>query len=116
MRHHDKIRKFGREVGQRKALLKSLALSLVLNKKITTTEDKAKELRPFMEKLLSRAKMNNLASRRLLISRLGAMAGVSELIENLGPKYKERHGGYTRIVKLGRRFSDGSHMAVIEFV
>ena len=118
MRHHDNIRKFGRERGQRNALLKSLALSLVVHKKITTTEAKAKELRPFVEKLVTRAKIKTLASRRLLVSRLGVGvgAGIKELVDNLAPKYEKRAGGYTRIVKLQRRLSDGSPMAVIEFV
>lgn len=116
MRHHDNIRKFGREKGVRRALLKSLARALVMNKKITTTEAKAKELRPFVEKLVTRAKNKNLASRRLLVSRLGTSTEVKELVENLGPKYEKRSGGYTRIIKLPRRLSDGGKMAVIEFV
>ena len=116
MRHHKHNRKFGRERGQRNALLKSLALSLVLHKKITTTEAKAKEIRPFVEKLITRAKVKTLASRRLLASRLGDPAAVKELMGTLGPKYQTRPGGYTRILKLPRRLSDGSRMAVIEFV
>ncbi len=116
MRHHDNIRKFGRERGQRNALLKSLALALVVHKKITTTEAKAKELRPFVEKLLTRAKIKTIASRRLLASRLGVGEGVTELVDTLAPKYEKRSGGYTRIIKLPRRLSDGAAMAVIEFV
>ncbi len=116
MRHHNNIRKFGRETGQRTALLKSLALSLVMHKKITTSEAKAKELRPFVEKLVTRAKIKTLASRRLLAARLGVPEGVKELVDTLGPKYEKRAGGYTRIIKLPRRLSDGSAMAVIEFV
>ncbi|MDO8591274.1 MAG: 50S ribosomal protein L17 [bacterium] len=115
MRHHKQNRKFGRERGQRHALLKSLALSLVIHKKITTTEAKAKELRPFVEKLVTRAKIKTLASQRLLAARLGT-SGVKELVNTLGPKYEKRKGGYTRIFKLPRRLSDGSTMAVIEFV
>ena len=116
MRHHDNIRKFGRQRGQRNALLKSLALSLVIRKKITTTEAKAKELRPFVEKLVTRAKIKTLASQRILVAKLGVEKGVRELINNLGPKYQSRAGGYTRIIKLPRRLSDGGAMAVIEFV
>lgn len=116
MRHHDNIRKFGLETGQRTALLKSLALALITRKKITTTEAKAKELRPFVEKLVTRAKIKTLASRRLLVSRLGDVYGVKELVGMVAPKYEKRAGGYTRIVKLPRRLSDGSAMAVIEFV
>ena len=116
MRHHKHNRKFGRERGQRNALLKSLALSLVTRKKITTSEAKAKELRPFVEKLVTRAKIKTLASHRLLMARLGSEHGVKELIKNLAPKYDKRPGGYTRIVKLPRRLSDGGAMAVIEFI
>lgn len=116
MRHHDNIRKFGRERGQRLALLKSLALALVTHGNITTTEAKAKELRPFVEKLVTRAKDKTLASRRLLLSRLGVEDGVSRLIKDVAPKYEKRAGGYTRIVKLPRRLSDGGAMAVIEFI
>lgn len=103
-------------MGGRKALLKSLALSLVIHKKITTTEAKAKELRPFVEKLVTRAKVNNIASKRMLVAKIGAGKGVTELMSKLAPKYEKRLGGYTRIVKLQRRLSDGSPMAVIEFV
>ena len=116
MRHHNANRKFGRERGQRNALLKSLALSLVIRKKITTTEAKAKELRPFVEKLVTRAKIKTVASQRLLVARLGVQNGVKELVAVLAPKYEKRAGGYTRIVKLPRRLSDGAAMAVIEFV
>lgn len=116
MRHHDNIRKFGRERGQRVALLKSLALSLVMKNKITTTEAKAKELRPFVEKLVTRAKVGTLASHRLLISRLGSIDAVARLMKDTAAKYEKRAGGYTRIVKLPRRLSDGAAMAVIEFI
>ncbi|MBI2475688.1 MAG: 50S ribosomal protein L17 [Candidatus Taylorbacteria bacterium] len=116
MRHHKQNRKFGLERGQRRALLKSLALALIKHKKITTTEAKAKELRPLVEKLVTRAKIKTLASRRLLVARLGAEEAAKELLDTLGPKYGKRTGGYTRIVKLPRRLSDGGKMAVIEFI
>ncbi|MCR4311546.1 MAG: 50S ribosomal protein L17 [Candidatus Taylorbacteria bacterium] len=116
MRHHNNVRKFGRTSGGRRALLKSLALSLVVHKKIVTTEAKAKELRPFIEKLVTRAKNPSIASRKLLISRLGVAKGVTELMKNIAPKYEKRSGGYTRIVKMQRRLTDGSAMAMIEFV
>ena len=115
MNHHRKIRKFGRETNQRNALIKSLALSLVLNSKIRTTEAKAKELRPFIEKLVTKSKAGTLASRRLIASRVGEGA-VKEMIEVIAPKYKDRKGGFTRVVKLGSRTSDASPMAMIEFV
>jgi large subunit ribosomal protein L17 len=116
MRHHKANRKFGRERGQRNALLKSLALSLIVHKKITTTEAKAKELRPFVEKLVTRAKVKTLASQRLLVARLGVEKGAKELVSALAPKYEKRAGGYTRIIKLPRRLTDSAAMAVIEFV
>jgi large subunit ribosomal protein L17 len=115
MKHQRSIRKFGREMNQRNALVKSLALSLVLKGKITTTEPKAKEIRPFVEKLVTKAKLGTLAARRILISRVSE-EGASELMDVLAPKYKARAGGYLRITKLPSRKSDAAKMAVIEFV
>lgn len=116
MNHHRNIRKFGRERNQRNALMKSLALSLVLNNKIKTTEAKAKELRPFIEKLVTKSKTGTLAARRLVSARLGENEGVAVLMKEIGPKYKGRNGGYTRVIKLPSRQSDGAKMAIIEFV
>lgn len=118
MRHHNTIRKFGRVKKVREALLRLLARALILEGKIKTTEAKAKELRPFVEKLVTKAKNATLVSRRLLISRLGAVEKepVKILIDVIAPKYKTRSGGYTRIIKIAPRKSDGSKMAVIEFV
>jgi len=115
MRHGNVNRKFGRERKGRKALLKGLALSLVIYGKIKTSEAKAKELRPIVEKLITKGKSATLASRRLLTSRLNETSS-KKIIETISPKYKNRAGGYTRIVKLPRRKSDGSPMAIIEFV
>jgi large subunit ribosomal protein L17 len=114
MRHSKHNRKFGREKNQRKALMKSLAHNLVLKGKIKTTEAKAKELRPFVEKLITTGKSGTPASRRLLEARVGNMA--AKKIPNLSETYKSRTGGYTRITKLVRRSSDGAKMAVIEFI
>ena len=116
MRHHSKNRKFGREVGVRRALLKGLALSLIRHEKITTTEAKAKELRPFVEKLVTRGKKKSVASRRILVSRLGNAEGAQKIVTRIAPRYEKRAGGYTRITKLPRRGGDASKMAVIEFV
>ena len=117
MRHHNKNRKFGREKDQRKALLRALALSLIKHGKITTTEARAKELRPFVEKLVTKGKSESLASQRLIISRIGNNKRESKkLITEVAPRYKDRKGGYTRIIKLPRRSGDASKMAVIEFV
>lgn len=115
MRHGKSIKKFGRKAGPRNALMASLARSLILKEKITTTEVKAKALRPIAEKLISRGKTGTVASRRLLSARVGE-EGAKKLTDVLGPKYKGRSGGYTRIIKLGTRPSDRAAMAVIELV
>ena len=114
MRHANVNRKFGRERNQRKALMKSLAHSLILKGKIKTTEAKAKELRPAVEKLVTLARKGTPASRRLIEARVGKMATKKAM--DLGKTYESRAGGYTRITKLVRRASDGAKMAVIEFV
>jgi large subunit ribosomal protein L17 len=116
MRHGNANRKFGREKGQRQALLRSLVESLIKKGKIQTTEAKAKELRPYVEKLVTMARRNTLASRRLVIARLGTEARAKELLGTIAPRYVGRAGGYTRITKLAPRLSDSAKMAVIEFV
>ena len=115
MRHANTNRKFGRVRKQRKALLNSLARSLVLHEKIKTTLPKAKELRPFVEKLITGAKKGTVAARRNLTTVVGANA-TKVLVDTMSKKYEGRNGGYTRIVKMGERKSDGSPMALIEFV
>ncbi len=116
MRHHNANRKFGRTRDARKALLRSLARSLVLNGKISTTEAKAKELRPFVEKLVTRAKNPTLATNRLLRARIGSVEAALKLSKEIAPKYQSRPGGYIRIAKTGLRRKDGSVRAIIEFV
>jgi large subunit ribosomal protein L17 len=116
MKHHKKGRSLGRDKNERKSLAKNQARSLILHGKIKTTETKAKELRPFIEKLVTRAKNDTLASRRMLISRIGDKDAVSKLFGDIGPKYKERKGGYTRIVRLPYARKDGARQAIIEFV
>ena len=115
MRHGNVNRKFGRKASQRKALLKSLGYSLVVKGKIKTTEAKAKEVRPFVEKLVTMGKKQTVASRRELESRIGKIAA-KKIALTLSPSYMARKGGYTRITKMIRRGSDGAPMAVIEFV
>lgn len=115
MRHHDKNRKLGREKNQRNALVKSLMRSLVLRGRIQTSEAKAKEIRPLVEKLVSRGKSATIANRRMLISQLGDAATAAKLIKT-AENYKERAGGYVRIVKMGPRKGDAAAMALIEFV
>lgn len=117
MRHADANRKFGREKNARNALMKGLAASLFLNGRILTTEAKAKELRPKVEKLVTKAKNPTLANRRALLSSLyNNNEVVDRLIADIAPRYDQRTGGYTRITKLVQRKGDGSPMAVIEFV
>lgn len=116
MRNHDNKRKFGRKSNVRLALLRSLAEALMEHGKITTTEPKAKELRAYAEKLITLGKKGTLASRRLLVSRMGTQERAKTLVDTVAPRYKDRLGGYTRITKLPRRMSDGSAMAVIELV
>jgi large subunit ribosomal protein L17 len=115
MRHSNHNRKFGRVTKVRKALLNSLARSLVLHQKIKTTEPKAKELRPFVEKLVSKAKSQTVANRRALSVVVGKGA-TKLLVDEISKKYNDRKGGYLRITKVKTRLSDGSKMAVIEFV
>lgn len=116
MRHHNKNKKFGRVTNQRKALMKSLSLSLIKNEKIKTTETKAKALRPIIEKLITKGKNKTLSSQKLIISRLGRKDLSKKLIEEIAPKYSNRKGGYTRITKLSKRATDSSSMATIEFI
>jgi len=108
-------RRFGRVSSQRKALLSLLASALIEKERIKTTEAKAKELRPFIEKMVTRSMKGTIHSRRLLEKRLHTKAA-AKLVKEIGPRYKERSGGYTRILKLGQRKTDGARMAIIEFV
>ena len=117
MRHHNNKRKFGRNKNQRNALMHSLALNLIIKSKIKTTLIKAKELRPFIEKLVTHAKVDNLSKRRLVMAKIAnRKAETKKLFEKIAPTYADRSGGYTRILKLGQRKSDGAEMAYIEFV
>ena len=118
MRHHNANRKFGRTTKQRKALLRSLAGALIEHGSIVTTEAKAKELRGFIEPLITRGKTDSVANRRIIIARLGTTNTTlaKKLIETIAPQYKERAGGYTRVVKMGFRPGDAATKAIIEFV
>lgn len=116
MRKRKKGRRLSRKKDQRKALLKVLAVSLISKEKIRTTEAKAKELAPFVEKKISKARIGNLLSSRRFLMRFFPEETVKKLIGEIGPRYKERKGGYTRIIKLGPRKSDGARMAIIELV
>lgn len=117
MAYTKKAHTFHRERNQRKALMRSLARALVLEERISTTEAKAKALRPFVERLVTYAKKNTLASRRLAITRLHDEAAVQKLFATIGPRYAERSGGYTRVVKRGKRgANDARKLAYIAFV
>lgn len=115
MRHRKKGRKFTRSKDQQRALLRNLASSLVLKEKITTTEAKAKEVRRFLEKSITRVKKDSVTNRRILAKDFsGKVAKI--MFQELGPRYKNRSGGYTRITKIGPRKSDGAKMAVLELI
>ncbi|MFW5853048.1 MAG: 50S ribosomal protein L17 [Patescibacteria group bacterium] len=119
MKHGANIKKLGRETDQRRALRRSLAKNLVEHGKIKTTEAKAKALRPFIEKLITMGKKGDLASRRLIISRLGgnsAQETATKICNDLAKRYTDRNGGYTRITKLPARPGDAAKLAFIELV
>jgi large subunit ribosomal protein L17 len=119
MRHHDNNRKFGRERKVRKAFLRSLIRAVVIHGRIETTLPRAKEIRLLVEKMvtIARSGKNDLTALRHLSAVMGGQLDVARmLIKEYAPKYTDRNGGYTRIVKLPNRLSDGSEMAIIEFV
>ena len=116
MRHRKKGRKFGRVRKVRVALMRSLLRSLILKEKIRTTEAKAREVRPKVERLVSKAKESGVAARRDILAILPDRPSAKKLQTVLAPKYLDRKGGYTRIIKLGARPSDRAQMALIEFV
>jgi large subunit ribosomal protein L17 len=116
MRHGISGRKLQRKTGHRHALLRNLAAALVKHEQIMTTVPKAKELRPYVEKLVTLAKRGGLSNRRLAMSRLGDETQLKKLFDVLAERYSDREGGYTRIIKAGYRASDAAPMAVIEFV
>lgn len=116
MRHLKKKITLGREKAPREALMRNLAESLIMHGSIKTTKAKARALRTFVEPLVTKAKKGTLAERRALISVLYTDATVNKLLTDIGPRYKERAGGYTRIIKIGPRFNDAAEMVRIEFV
>ncbi len=117
MKHGAKLNTLGRSRNERNALIMSLVRELVLRDVITTTEAKAKALRPAVEKLITKAKVDTLSSRRLIASRVNNDEEVvAKLFTVLAPKYKDRAGGYTRIVKMGQRGMDARSVAKIAFV
>ena len=116
MRHGSAHRKLGRTTAHRTAMFANMAASLIKHEQIVTTLPKAKELRPIVEKLVTLAKRGDLHARRQAIAQIKDVQLVKKLFDVLGPRYAERNGGYTRIMKAGFRFGDNAAMAVIEFV
>ena len=119
MRHGKKIKKLNRTSSHRKALMSNLISSLVIHKQITTTDAKAKELRRHAERLVTYAKKDNLHGRRLILKNIkgsNSKSIANILMHDIAPMYKDRNGGYTRIIKLGNRKNDNSLVSIIEFV
>ena len=116
MRHGYSGRQFSRTKGHRRALMANLANALFKHEQITTTLPKAKDLRPYAERLITLAKRGTLHARRQVAARLRDEAVVAKLFATLGPRYKDRNGGYTRIMKAGFRYGDAAPVAVIELV
>ena len=119
MRHQKQGRKLNRTASHRKALMMNMASSLVLHKRIKTTDAKAKELRGYIERLVTYAKKDSVHGRRLIQQKLPGSRGkkiANVLIHEIAPEYKDRNGGYTRIIKLGNRKNDNAPVSLIEFV
>ena len=116
MRHRKEKKILDRKTGPRKALLRSLILNLLLHEKIKTTLVKAKTIRPIVESLITVGKESNLSNRRKINKFLANRELTKKILEEISPRYKERPGGYTRIVKIGPRRGDGAEIALIEFV
>lgn len=116
MRHAKSGRKLNRTASHRKAMFANMAAALIKHEQIVTTLPKAKDLRPIAEKLITLAKRGDLHARRQAMSRIRDEAQVKKLFDVLGARYKERNGGYTRVLKAGFRYGDSAPMAVIEFV
>ena len=116
MRHNKIGRKLGRKTAHRKALMSNLASALITHKRIKTTDAKAKELRMYIEPLVTYAKKGDLHSRRQVLKKIRHKSIVRELFDNIGPTFSNRNGGYTRIIKLGFRDNDCAPISMIEFV
>lgn len=116
MRHRKKTIKLGRSTSHREAMLANMVCSLINEKRITTTLPKARAARTIAEKMVTLGKRGDLHARRTAISRLRSQDSVHELFTNIAPAFQERPGGYTRIIKKGKRSSDASEMAILEWV
>lgn len=116
MRHRSSKKILGRTAAPRKALMKNLSISLVQHGRITTSVAKAKALRPFIERLITRGKHPTLSNRRQLIRALSNTDAVEKILKVLSPRFVSRNGGYTRVIMIGRRSGDAGQTAIIEFV
>src|ERR1700684_3557592 len=116
MRHRNQGRKLGKTSSHRTAMFANMAAALIKHEQIKTTLPKAKELRPFVEKLVTLSRRNNLHARRLALSQVRDETQVKKLFDVIGPRYSARPGGYTRVLKAGFRYGDHAEMAVIEFI
>ena len=116
MRHRNDSRRFGRTSSHRKAMFKNMAVSLLEHEIIQTTVPKAKELRRVVERLITLAGEDSVANRRIAFARLRDRDAVQKLFNDTGPRYKERPGGYLRIIKCGFRKNDNAPLAIVEFV
>lgn len=116
MKHNHKGRVFGREKGPREALMRGLAQSVILYENVNTTLAKAKAVRPLVEKLITTGRTKTLVTRRKLAAVLSTESAVNKVLEELGPRYASRTGGYTRIIKLGTRAGDGAEIAQLQLI
>lgn len=116
MRHRKKGRHLNRTAEHREAMLRNMATSLILHERVRTTLPKAKELRRYAEPLVTKARRGDLHARRLVGRRIKDKQALAKLFDDLGPRFAERPGGYTRVLKLGHRGGDAAEMAIIEFV
>src|ERR1700750_2011874 len=116
MRHGNAFRKFNRTAEHRRAMFANMCAALIKHEQITTTLPKAKDLRPIVEKLVTLGKRGDLHARRQAVAEIRDVPMVKKLFEVLGPRYKERNGGYTRIMKAGFRYGDSAPGAVVEVV
>ena len=116
MRHGKKVAKLGRTASHRKSMLSNMMTSLFVNEKITTTQIRAKELKRKAEKIITFAKRGDLHARRQVLRVIADKQVVTKLFDEIGPRYKSRNGGYTRVIKMGPRRGDGAFMSIIELV
>ena len=116
MRHAKKGRKLGTDASHTRAMLRSLAAALLANERIKTTEARAKEVRPLVDRIISWGKRGDVHARRLALAELGDQALVKKVFDDIAPRFAEREGGYTRILKLGPRKGDAAPMVIMELV